>query len=403
MKYALIQTFYEQTLPCILPILALEPAEVTLLHSAQSQIDTEYFEKILAKVGINTKIHSEVFSIFPEILEVGSATQNCIKNYRARGIMPVLNFTSGTKPAAIGAFAAANKEKIPSFYFDSRENKILDAGTGELPLIFRDYFEFEQKIKKRLTVELVANACGIEFISAGVDAKPFLPFANYLKENSKERGILQNYISQKLDPTEPNSVAEFLHTPIQEDVINEDITKYAAQAEIFEKISGKWHFTRPESLQFLEHFLMNENYDRKEWYLALTPFQRNLNFISGGWWEVSVFDAAQRSGKFNDLRWSVQIQIGSGTYEKDIVGLLDCNLALFSCKTGGQNTRLLGALNELDSDARQLGGLFAKKIFCIAKSISKNQIESLQKAAKETKTFLLGPAKRLSPNSFNII
>jgi hypothetical protein len=152
-------------------------------------------------------------------------------------------------------------------------------------------------------------------------------------------------------------------------------------------------------LERLEAWDRGERYALPEWIAAVGPFQENINLLGGGWWELAVYEAAQRSGRFRDLRWSVVVRSADQTFEKDIIAIEGLNLAIFSCKRGGDKGRLVGALDELDSSARQLGGSHAKRYLAIAQPISKGSFASVQERARQTRTTLLGPASRL-PSSF---
>jgi hypothetical protein len=272
-RAALLQLVSEQTLPNILPALALEPAEIVLLHTPRTQRHANQIRGALQKAGLPLHTRLIALSGVPDIRETGAAVKQAAAALPAH-LTPVVNFTGGTKLMSIGAFVAAYTAQTPSLYVDTANLAFTDGGTGDLPLVLRDN------------------------------------------------------------------------------------------------------------------------------HAALAPLQTALNFFGGGWWELAVFDAAQRSGKFRDLRWSVTITVAGQTYEKDLIALHGLNLALFSCKRGGGKNRLVAALDELDANARQIGGTHARRYFCVAAAISKPQIAPLQERARQTGTQIIGPAQSLNPNSF---
>lgn len=404
-RAALLQLVSEQTLPNILPALALEPAEIVLLHTPRTRRHADQIRAALQKAGLPLHTRLIALSGAPDIRETGAAVKQTAAALPAN-LTPVVNFTGGTKLMSIGAFVAAYTAKIPSLYVDTANLAFTDGGTGDLPLALRDNHAALARAKSRLNLDIVAAAHGIQGISAGLDPAPLLPLALHLLRNPGEERTL-NTALQKLpnaNPRKPAEVAALLSSPLPQNLLSPTAAKLALDAGILDQISGKHHFARPASLEKLEKFLEDETAGAigfAAWQTALAPLQTALNFFGGGWWELAVFDAAQRSGEFRDLRWSVTITVAGQTYEKDLIALHGLNLALFSCKRGASGRdRLVAALDELDANARQIGGTHARRYFCVAAAISKQQIAPLQERARQTGTQIIGPAQSLNPNSF---
>jgi hypothetical protein len=411
MSYSLIQIVSAQTLPNILPALALNPTGVTLLHTKESKKYCAIIENTLRKAGLTPKITLSQIESFLSMQEVGNTVRKAIVE-TPQGATPVVNFTCGTKLMAIGAFAAAMREKVPSFYFDTYETMhIVDGCTGDLPLVLMEGRKAGEIIKSRLNVDIVAAANGIEEISAGLNPESLRPLALHLLQDPAEASTIRNSLFPNdrapLDPKTPGDVAGLLYEkPVLDGIISENAKKLAIEGGLLEERGGKLYFVRPASLESLEDFLIAEANDTlgtrlKEWHAARAPLQAAINFFNGAWWELAVFDAAKRSGLFSDLRWSVNISIGGSTFEKDIIAIEGLNLAIFSCKYGGKNDRIIGAIDELDATARQIGGIYARKYFCIAANLPKGQFTTIQEHVKKTRVTLVGPAEKLSPELFH--
>jgi hypothetical protein len=135
----------------------------------------------------------------------------------------------------------------------------------------------------------------------------------------------------------------------------------------------------------LEALAVAERSVPRDYYAAVRPLQSALAFLSGGWWEVMVADAAHRSGQFHDLRWSVNVGERQGGFdlEEDIVGVDGVQIAYFSCKRGGLKSRLVPLLDELDSRARSIGGHFTRRFLAVYQPPYGQNAANLHKRAKE--------------------
>ena len=83
-----------------------------------------------------------------------------------------------------------------------------------------------------------------------------------------------------------------------------------------------------------------------------------------------------------------------------MVAVEDLHLAVFSCKRGGDRSRMLRAFEELDSAARGLGGTFARRYLAVARPLPRTLVSEIHARAAATRTTLIGPASRLGPDSF---
>jgi hypothetical protein len=398
MSHALIQLVSEQTLPNLLPALVLRPARVVLCHSRRTAPRTRALCRALDLAGVSIELCEVSLSDNPEILETADAVRAAIEAAVAAGLDPVVNFTCGTKLMGVGAFAAAHKTKTPSLYVDSDRTRLVDGHTGPLPATLQTSEASLRLAADLLTVDLVATAHGIDSISAGRDPSPFLPLADHLLRHPAEERLLCSSLTSMGNPRRPAEVLRALSTPIAQ--LLPTTFALARDAGILTGHPDSPRLTRPASLGQLEAWAAGERYQPAEWAAAFSPLQENINILGGGWWELAVFAAAQASARFRDLRWSVAVCSAGQTFEKDLVALEGLNLAVISCKRGGEKSRLVAAIDELDSTARQLGGSHARRYLAVAQAIPRSVFASVQERARQTQTTLIGPAAGLSPGSF---
>ena len=135
---------------------------------------------------------------------------------------------------------------------------------------------------------------------------------------------------------------------------------------------------------------------------AIQHLQFAVGFLSGGWWEIAAVSAAEKSGRFRDIRWSVAAgERGfGGSLEEDIVAVDGVQIAYFSCKRGGARSKLTRQLEEMDASAKRLGGVFARKFFCVYLPPSPAIEKFLSRRADELRIRLLGPQDLANPNCF---
>jgi hypothetical protein len=123
---------------------------------------------------------------------------------------------------------------------------------------------------------------------------------------------------------------------------------------------------------------------KRSYFKATSAIQQTTAFLTGAWLEVSVMQAAERSGLYRDLRWSVNVGERDGAdLEEDIVGIDGVQVLFVSCKRGGAKSRLLPQLDEMNARARSVGGNFTRRILAIALTPTGFTDRSLRQRAKE--------------------
>lgn len=373
----LIQLISAQTMPNLLPMLRLRPAYLIHLATPKTVERAGHLLRAANAAGFHPSVETLLLSAMPGIPEVYQAVKSLLlrgqDGFGSTGLpAPVINFTGGTKLMSIGAFAAASELRTPSLYVDTEERQFLDGHSGKgLEEVFAGDFSFTP-LRDCLTVSTVAAANGRDRVTAGRDWQPLLPLALHLLHQTEEeqatvdaaygpQGVLPNGGgNRKLSPADWLALMDRpLRLPME-------TGRLAGAAGLIEPDGRLPQATRAEltalaEAQASKTFLKDFN---QRLFAATEPLSSALAFLGGAWWEVAVLDAAQRSGRFTDLRWSASVgQAGGVDVEEDIVGLDGVQVLYISCKRGGSLTknRLLPHLDELHARAASLGGSFTRR------------------------------------------
>jgi hypothetical protein len=301
-----------------------------------------------------------------------------------------VNFTGGTKLMSIGAFSAAlnPNHKAISLYVDTEDEVFLDGRTADgLDGLLEGDFSFTP-LRRMLTVNAIAVANGRQRVTGGRDWQPYLPLARHLFEFATEESATRQAVHgpQGLCPNgrEPRRPADWmalLDKPLALPPVVGDMAVgvglVCARGSAFHLPDG----TRAR----LDELSRQERFALPDYIPAVKPLQFAIAFLSGGWWEVIVAEAASRSGQFRDLRWSVNIGERGGGFnpEEDIVAVDGVQIAYFSCKRGGAKERLVPSLDELHSRARSIGGHFTRRFLAVFQVPKGQNAANLQKRARE--------------------
>jgi hypothetical protein len=393
---ALIQLVSEQTMPNVLAALALEPAHVTLLHTPRTAPQAAWINHALRRAGLKFEIELRPLSATPDVNESGTRVRTACEDALAGNLAPVVNITGGTKLMSIGAFAATIGPGWPSLYVDSENRRFLQVGKAVLPEPLRDGWAALTRAEKRLTVDVVAAAHGCDHVSPGEDPAPFLDLAEHLRTHPAEEAQCHAIFKNVDTRRKAVELLALLDEPLPN--LPSGVVTRALAADLIEA-RGNAHFLRCPNRAALKEAARNRvNLD--DLFAAARPLQFAQAFLSGGWWEVCVWHAARQSGAFLDLRWSVRFGPATDHLEEDIVGVAGLNLAVFSCKRGGDRNRLNRAFEEFIAAANRLGGPFAEKYFCVAMPINQAHFATVRAEADRIRARIVGPANRLAPSSF---
>ncbi len=389
MNTALIQLISEQTMPNLLPILRLKPKKLIHLVTPKTASRSSSLKAAAHAAGINPHIEVIVMSAMPGIPETFSAVMECLNDISKTDHTPVVNFTGGTKLMSIGAYAAALQKKAPSFYVDSQETCFVDGNTStQMSDLLAADWSFTP-IRNQLQVHILAIANGIQRVTSGKPWKRMLPLATHLFGfQADEQAVHESLhgpsglFPQGREPRTPRDWLALLDTPIR---LPEQVAAYAVESGLVRSSEPGAIMLPSETKKDLELLVNTQVYDyNTRYFQAVAPMQQAIGFLTGGWWEVIVANAMNKSGLMKDLRWSVQVGDRYGAdVEEDIVAIDGVELVHVSCKRGGAKARLLPQLEEIKARASSLGGSFNRRFLAILNPPSGRVEANLRSRAKE--------------------
>ncbi len=366
----LIQLISEQTIPNLLPILRLKPSRLVHLVTPKTASRANTLQQAAHCAGIDPILEIIHLSAMPGIPECFNAVSDALGKV-PDGAQAVVNFTGGTKLMSIGAFAAAQARKVPSLYVDTQDSCFVDGGTSpQMAELLLGDWSFTP-LRNSLRVDTVAIANGVPRVTNGQDWRAMLPLAKRLFENQAEEDAVHaalhgpsGLFPRGNEPRTPQDWLPFFDRPIR---LPEPVLSLAIDAGLLRRLSATEAALPDDSRKELDHLANHRVPDyTARYFKAIAPLQQSVGFLTGGWWEVIVMDAAHQSGRFRDLRWSVQVGDRSGPdMEEDIVGLDGVEMLYVSCKRGGAKSRLLPLLEETRARAASLGGSFNRRFLAV--------------------------------------
>lgn len=384
----LIQLISEQTMQNLVPLLALKPARVVHLTTPKTAARSAQIVEAARQANVTTELEHIRLSEMPSIPETSLAVLRAIEVVRAANETPVVNFTGGTKLMSIGAYEAAKQAGVISLYVDTDHQQFLDGHSGpKLNTVLGDDFSFTP-LQKAFTVNAIAVANGRQRVTGGRDWKPFMPLASHLLQSGADEAFTWQALHGPggicPNAREPRRATDWLPLLDRPLSLPPRVGELALIAGLLRSDGAKL-FLPDTARAKLEELARTARPFPQDYFAAVRPIQFTLAFLSGGWWEVAVADAAQRSGQFRDLRWSVNVGERQGGFdpEEDIVGVDGVQIAFFSCKRGGLKARLVPLLDELDNRASSMGGRFSRRFLAVYQSPVGQNAANLQKRAKE--------------------
>lgn len=401
----LIQLVSEQTMQNLLPVLSLKPARVFHLVTPKTAARSAFIIEAARHAQVISELENIRLSEMPSIKETSRAVVRCIAEARTLRHAPVVNFTGGTKLMSIGAYEASMREEVISLYVDTDHQQFLDGHTGpKLNSVLGDDFSFTP-LQRMLTVNSIAVANGRQRVTGGRDWRPYLPLARHFLENPDDESAtwLAVHGPNGICPggREPRTPADWLSLLDLRLPLPTRVGEMALEANLVRASGQDRHL--PDAMRAgLEELACSKQSTARDYFTTVRPLQFTLAFLSGGWWEVAVTDAAERSGQFRDLRWSVNVGERRGGFdpEEDIVGMNGVRIAYFSCKRGGAKTRLVPLLDELDSRARSIGGNFTHRFLAVYQTLRWQSERNLKKRAQELGIRIITPADLNRPEIY---
>ncbi|MGV3771292.1 MAG: hypothetical protein ACO1QB_00220 [Verrucomicrobiales bacterium] len=384
----LIQLVSEQTMQNLLPVLALAPSKLIHLVTAKTQERSDHIAEAVRQSGLRIDIEKICLSESPSIEESSRAVLRCINISKENRANSILNFTGGTKLMSIGAYLAAKEHKVSSVYVDTEHSMFVDGKTGQpIQKWFGNDLTFVP-FARLLTVNAVAVANGRHRVTSGKNWEPYLKIAQHLFENPQEEEITWEAIHGQSgicrngqEPRNPADWLALLEKPIR---FPHMVASLASESGLLIQ-KGPATFLPDSSKGLLDHLASTDRPLAQDYFKAVRELQFSLAFLSGGWWEVIVAEAAQKSGRFRDLRCSINVGEPNGGFdpEEDLVGLDGVQIAYFSCKRGGKRARLIPLLDELDNRARAIGGKFTRRYLAVYLPVQGRLLSNFLNRARE--------------------
>lgn len=383
----LIQLISEQTIQNLLPILRLKPRKVVHLVTPKTAARSAVLKAAAKAAGIDPELEVIQLSAMPGIPESFNAVADAISK-SAESSQIVVNFTGGTKLMSIGAFAAAQTQKVPSLYVDTQDACFVDGATSpEINSLLTGDWSFTP-IRNQLRVDVLGIANGVSRITGGKPWLPMLPLAEHLFHQSTDEEATHaafhgpsGLFPRGQEPRTPKDWLPLFDRPIR---LPATVARLAVEAGLVRSGSSDTEVLLPDSTRVeLDHlagqYVANFNV---RYFQAVAPLQHAAAFLSGGWWEIIVCDAAQKSGLFRDLRWSANVGDRNGPdTEEDILGVDGVELLYINCKRGGSKARLLPLLEEVRARAATMGGSFNRRFLAVLQPPQGKVASNLQQQA----------------------
>lgn len=376
-----------QTGQNLLPILALQPSAVIQVRSA-----VPVFEKAAShlETAVRVLARSGAIQRLPEFfnIKISSASptpdETRSKVGEALALWPgcVVNITGGTKLMAIGALLAADYQNEPVLYCDTQQAAFLSIGK-KVPLPALPPLH---EIAQKLTVEALLAAHGI--------APETLLFEN--PRGSAVAFAREVFAIRKADPAAFDSLLEKIRGLLYPGNGNRLLPKSqidrlladglpdpgSATGTAFYRAAGEAGFLRLHNGRFF--FQLPGDPANKENRLRATDAL--CKTLTGGWFELLVYDRLRATNRFADLRVGVQSRDNSQALgETDIIGVdaSRASLAFVSCKLSDHAIgKPLEHVFSLRHRASEFGGTFATAIFQAGFFHNSNRMRQIETACK---------------------
>lgn len=374
----------DQTLPNLLAALALRPDRIVHLASADKKFlaPIRNLERALALTGLKPAFHTLTLpSLNPVPSEVSAALTTLPANWQPS----VLNLTGGTKLMSLGAHTWAELNHVPSLYVDTGARSFIP--TSSLPLPEHTPLT---EVAATLTLEIVLTAHGVpaDKIQGTAPSAAALAFGDAAalawRQNPTDCATFVRTLAERwFHPMQKHVLPDAWRTAvaIPSSAAPSALAQAAAQAGL-------------ATIDDLGRLLPKNAADHTQRAEAIRDLHQNLE---GGWLELHLASAMFASGRFHDLRWSVQSperpDLGLG--ENDLVALDRLTLApvFVSCKSSTAFAKPLEHIFSLRQRALHFGGTFAKAVLCIERSYSEEQETQIKGFCRAANVQLhLGPA-----------
>ena len=397
----LIQLVSEQTVQNLLPVLRLRPDRLVHLAAPRTVHRSSLIAEAARQSNRPVELETVALSAMPGMQETMQATLRAIEDAAQRDTACLVNFTGGTKLMSIGAYVAALKYKTPSIYVDTQDAVFVDGRTGEgLDALLDGDWSFTP-IQRRITVNAIAVANGCARVTEGRDWRPWLPLANHLYQNPADEDRCHEVINGPRNQPPvlgfPRRAAEWLAALDTDIPLPPAVAELAVQSGRFRPGTAPNTVRLPDATRDKLAALSRLDGAEKvpafarRLFTAVAPLQDALNFLGGAWWEVIVAERMKQCGRFRDIRWSAKVGKRESELEEDVLAIEGVQIVYVSCKRGGERSRFLPLLEEIQARARSLGGVYNRRFLAVYKPPSARVLSSLKRRADELGVKILFP------------
>ena len=380
MNDTLIQIISEETMPNLLAAMALKPQKVIHLCTPLMRRASRALHLAYKQSSLSLDFSEVNLSSHPGLGEMNQIVRDVIKE----NSNPILNFTGGTKLMSIGAYAAASMAKIASVYVDTATGEFVNGlSGGDFMSLFPQGSQINS-VSRQLTVNGIAVANGVERVSTGKKWTEYVELADLLLRDLAVECKCHNWADQlvKKEPRDYSQCQKYFKELYGKLIsLPDGVADAAVRSGLFEYCDGGVCFAQSWVKKLLSLDFENRKYPSYVIFEAINAARWPISFFHGNWWEVAVMRYLDESGRFRDLRWSVNAgSRGSDStdMEEDILGVEGVNLLYVSCKRGGDKSKLSRVIEDVNSSARRIGGRFAKKILAVFFELKGQQGSRLQ-------------------------
>lgn len=374
MKTTLIQLIGGQSLPNLYTLVAFKPNILVNVYSKRTKKQENCLNQAMKDLSENLKIESIYLEDFPTSEETRAALTSYCSKVENNDNTIIINLTGGTKLMSIGAYLLAKEAGYPSVYLDTQSHKFHDGGTSKDSVI-EDILKGNESTKElATTIPLASILKAHQFSMLGSQDfhnEALLNLAWALDEekqrqNNKPISILDNYTSQ------PTTLKQLLYKDF-------DFGKKINQLCVDAKLMQWGDEQSPDKIYILADSTLSDPDLEKR-------IQQINNFLTGSWWKLLLATELEKQTALTDIHWSVDVQQGQGApSEEDILARSHTELLCFSCKMGSTGAKLFGEIHKLSSNARNMGGSFAKPVLAVYKFDNKSNEDDLREIAKDLK------------------
>lgn len=382
----LLHLVSDQTVQNLLPVLALRPAGVIQVRSANERFAraSERLKRAVEVMARKPGYHGYMPEFFDVV--IGSPEPDVDETRRKVGealsLWPgsVVNVTGGTKMMAIGAYLAAEYQQEPVLYCDTAARQfVCPHPMRKLP----EMIPFDE-IAALLTLDSLFAAHGLdpERLKIEIPSDAELTFGRAVGQLHQEAPEaieqLGSRLRRQLNPGGRKAPKSKIDGILEEGLpdpttpLEHRFFAAAESAGYLEAREGRYFYAIPDTAETTKRRL----------YAA----EKINKALVGGWYELLVFDRMKNSGKFADLGCAVQSRDTSSRAlgENDIVAVDKARLSLVfvSCKVSDAHMSPLEHVFSIQRRAQEFGGSFARSVFCVGHFEKEGKREMMQQACR---------------------